>query len=130
GAKRSRGVVRQPISVSAPLGDRFGPRGNRFHSGVDFTAGSGVPVRAARGGRVVSAGWDSGGYGNLVVIGHGRRVRTWYAHLARIRVSPGQRVGRGARIGTVGATGHATGPHLHWEVRRRGAALNPLRALR
>jgi murein DD-endopeptidase MepM/ murein hydrolase activator NlpD len=116
--------------VSAPIGDRFGPRGNRFHTGLDFPADYGVAVRAARRGRVVAARWDSGGYGNLVVIGHGRRVRTWYAHLSRIRVSRGQRVDRGARIGTVGATGHATGPHLHWEVRRRGAALNPLPALR
>ena len=125
---RSPYTFAQP--VSAPIGDRFGPRGNRFHTGLDFTAGYGAPVRAARRGRVVFAGWDSGGYGYLVIIGHGRRVRTWYAHLARIGVSRGQRVARGTRIGTVGATGHSTGPHLHWEVRRRGAAVDPLPALR
>lgn len=127
-------VPRAPVTfsrpVSAAIGDRFGPRGNRFHTGLDFTADSGAAVRAARRGRVVSAGWDSGGYGYLVVIGHGRRVRTWYAHLARIAVSRGERVSRGARVGTVGSTGHSTGPHLHWEVRVRGAALDPLPALR
>jgi murein DD-endopeptidase MepM/ murein hydrolase activator NlpD len=132
-------ALRQPIPrspyvfappVSAPIGDRFGPRGNRFHTGLDFPASYGAAVRAARGGRVVSAAWDSGGYGYLVVIRHGLRVQTWYAHLAGMRVSRGQRVAAGARIGTVGATGQVTGPHLHWEVRRRGAALNPLPALR
>ena len=116
--------------VAAPIGDRFGPRGNRFHTGLDFTASYGAPVRAARRGRVASAGWDSGGYGYLVVIGHGRRVRTWYAHLSRVTVSRGERVSGGERIGRVGSTGYSTGPHLHWEVRKRGAALNPLPALR
>ena len=125
---RSPYAFSQPIS--APIGDRFGPRGNRFHTGLDFPAPYGATVRAARAGRVVSAAWDSGGYGYLVVIRHGLGVQTWYAHLAGMRVSRGQPVAAGARIGTVGATGHATGPHLHWEVRRRGAALNPLPTLR
>ena len=111
--------------IAAPRGDGFGPRGDRFHTGIDFSAGYGAPVVAARSGRVISAGYDAGGYGNLVVIAHGRGVTSWYAHLNRIRASAGSYVGRGARIGDVGATGYATGPHLHFEVRVRGAAVAP-----
>jgi peptidoglycan hydrolase-like protein with peptidoglycan-binding domain len=116
--------------VSAPVGDHFGPRGNRFHPGLDLPAPYGARVRAARAGRVVRAGWDSGGYGYLIVIQHRRHVRTFYAHLSHIGAHRGERVVAGERIGRVGASGEATGPHLHFEVRRRGAAVNPLPALR
>jgi murein DD-endopeptidase MepM/ murein hydrolase activator NlpD len=116
--------------VRAAIGDRFGPRGNWFHAGVDFTAWYGALVHAARGGRVAFAGWNAGGYGYLVVLRHGRGVRTMYAHLSRILVRRGQSVAVGARVGRVGSSGHAFGPHLHFEVRVRGAAVNPLPALR
>jgi peptidoglycan hydrolase-like protein with peptidoglycan-binding domain len=116
--------------VRAPVGDRFGPRGARFHAGLDLPAPYGARVRAAAAGRVVRAGWDSGGYGYLVVVRHRRRVRTFYAHLSHINVRRGERVRAGARVGRVGASGEATGPHLHFEVRRRGAAVDPLPALR
>jgi peptidoglycan hydrolase-like protein with peptidoglycan-binding domain len=116
--------------VSAPIGDRFGPRGNRFHAGLDLPAWYGARVRAARRGRVVGAGWNSGGYGYLIVIRHRRHVRTMYAHLSHLGVHRGERVHAGERIGRVGASGEATGPHLHFEVRRRGAAVDPLPALR
>jgi lysozyme family protein len=119
--------LRRP--VRAPIGDRFGPRGTRFHAGIDMPASYGARVRAARRGRVVRAGWDSGGYGYLVVIRHRYHVRTLYAHLSRIGVHPGERVRAGERIGRIGASGEATGPHLHFEVRRRGAAVDPLPAL-
>ena len=79
---------------------------------------------------MVKAGWDSGGYGYLIVIRHRRHVRTMYAHLSHVGVHRGQRVVAGQRIGRVGASGEATGPHLHFEVRRRGAAVDPLPALR
>ena len=129
-----RPPARSPISVRrpvrAPLGDRFGPRDNRFHTGIDFTAWSGVNVRAAASGRVVHAGWDSGGYGYLVTLGHGNGVRTMYAHLSAVLVHRGQRIAAGVSLGRVGATGHAFGPHLHFEVRVRGAAVDPLPALR
>lgn len=129
-----RPPARSPISlgrpVRAPLGDRFGPRDNRFHTGIDFTAPSGANVRAAASGRVVQAGWDSGGYGYLVTLWHGDGVRTMYAHLSAVLVHRGQRIAAGARVGRVGATGHAFGPHLHFEVRVRGAAVDPLPALR
>jgi murein DD-endopeptidase MepM/ murein hydrolase activator NlpD len=124
---------RSPLSmltpVRAPVGDGFGPRGDWFHSGVDFEAPAGAPVHAARAGRVASAGWNSGGYGRLIVIAHGGGVTSWYAHLSRIDVVAGQPVAAGALIGRVGATGHATGPHLHFEVRVRNAATDPLTAL-
>jgi murein DD-endopeptidase MepM/ murein hydrolase activator NlpD len=129
-----RPPARSPVSlrrpVRAPLGDRFGPRDNRFHTGIDFTAPSGANVRAAASGRVVQAGWDSGGYGYLVTLWHGDGVRTMYAHLSAVLVHRGQRIAAGARLGRVGATGHAFGPHLHFEVRVRGAAVDPLPALR
>jgi len=125
-----RSPLRFRRPVRAGIGDRFGPRGNRFHTGVDFTAWRGDRVAAARPGRVTRAGWTAGGYGNLVVIRHPYRVRSFYAHLSRITVRVGQRVRAGARIGIVGSTGNSTGPHLHFEVRVRGAAVDPLPALR
>jgi peptidoglycan hydrolase-like protein with peptidoglycan-binding domain len=129
-----RPLPRSPLTLAWPvragIGDRFGPRGNRFHAGVDFPAGHGARVRAARRGRVAFAGWDSGGYGYLVSVRHGRRVRTRYAHLSTIAVRRGQRVRMGSLLGRVGSTGASTGPHLHFEVLVRGAAVNPLAALR
>jgi hypothetical protein len=128
-----RAPVRCPLAlawpVDAPVGDPFGPRGNRFHAGIDLTAPSGSAVAAAAGGRVVYAGWLAGGWGNLVVVAHGSGVRTMYAHLSRIDVRLGQPVATGTRVGAVGATGDATGPHLHFEVRVRGAAVDPGSAL-
>jgi murein DD-endopeptidase MepM/ murein hydrolase activator NlpD len=125
---RSPFSFRRP--VSARVGDRFGPRGNRFHTGVDFTAHYGARTRAARAGRVTFAGWDSGGYGYVVRIAHGSGVSTLYAHLSSLRVRVGRRVAAGTRIGGVGASGTATGPHLHFEVLVRGAAVDPLPAFR
>ena len=127
-------IPRSPIWLVAPIryriGDGFGPRGNGFHPGVDYPAPAGTRVTAAGRGRVVFAGWDSGGYGNLVVIEHPQGVRSMYAHLSRIDVGSGRWVVAGTPVGAVGATGFATGPHLHFELRLRGAALNPLTALR
>ncbi len=124
---------RSPMTLEwplrAPVGDSFGPRGVRFHAGIDIGAPSGTPVAAAAPGRVTYAGPAAGGWGNLVVIAHGRGVRTLYAHLSRIDVTVGRRVGAAAEVGLVGATGDASGPHLHFEVRVRGAAVDPLSAL-
>jgi murein DD-endopeptidase MepM/ murein hydrolase activator NlpD len=126
-------LPRSPLAVgmpvSAPFGDGFGPRGDRFHSGIDFPAARGATVVAARAGRVVFAG-PAGSYGRLVVISHGRGVETWYGHLSRILVPVGEHVGRGRHIGLVGSSGRSTGPHLHFEVRSRGAIVDPLTALR
>jgi murein DD-endopeptidase MepM/ murein hydrolase activator NlpD len=122
-----------PISLAwplqGPIGDPFGPRGNRFHAGIDLVASLGTPVQAAAAGRVVFAATAGGGWGKLVVILHGDGVRTLYAHLSKIDVRRGAEVETGTRLGLVGATGDATGPHLHFEVRLRGAAVDPTGAL-
>jgi murein DD-endopeptidase MepM/ murein hydrolase activator NlpD len=97
----------------------------RMHSGIDIVAPSGTLVKAADGGEIIQAGYD-GGYGNSIMVYHGGGFATWYAHLSRILVSPGQTVERGQVIGLVGSTGLSTGPHLHFEVRINGAAQNPL----
>jgi hypothetical protein len=117
--------------MTAPvLGDRFGPRGDSWHSGIDLPAPMGTSVYSARSGEVVWAGWRDSGWGFLVTVAHGRGERTMYAHLSRIDVRVGVWIGQGVRVGLVGASGHATGPHLHFEVRVRGAAVDPLPALR
>ena len=109
--------------MTAPVvGDHFGPRGNRFHAGIDLPAPTGTPVYAARSGEVIWAGWKDGGWGFLVIVSHGHAERSMYAHLSRIDVRSGVWIGQGVRVGLVGATGDATGPHLHFEVRVRGAA--------
>lgn len=115
--------------LAAPLGDGFGPRGNRFHAGIDLVAPRGAPVAAAAAGRVVLARFAFGGWGNLVIVAHANGVKTMYAHLATLAVRRNELVSIGARLGTVGATGHASGPHLHFEVRVRGAAVDPRSAL-
>jgi peptidoglycan hydrolase-like protein with peptidoglycan-binding domain len=122
-----------PIPLSSPVAgpytDLFGPRGNRFHTGIDYPAPSGTPVVSAGSGRVTFAGWSAGGWGNLVTVAHRGGARTLYAHLSRVAVRVGQRVEAGQRIGRVGASGRSTGPHLHFEVRVRGAAVDPLSGL-
>jgi peptidoglycan hydrolase-like protein with peptidoglycan-binding domain len=127
-APAPRCPIRLAWPLRAPVGGAFGPRGSRFHPGIDLEASTGTPVGAAAWGRVTWAG-SADGYGKLVVVAHGSGVRTFYAHLSRIDVRLGQRVARGSRVGLVGATGETTGPHLHFEVRVRGAAVDPIPAL-
>jgi hypothetical protein len=115
--------------LAAPVGDTFGPRGNRFHAGIDLVAPKGAPVAAAAAGRVVFAGFAAGGWGKLVIVAHANGVKTMYAHLATVTVHRRELVTIGSRVGTVGATEHASGPHLHFEVRVRGAAVDPRSAL-
>jgi peptidoglycan hydrolase-like protein with peptidoglycan-binding domain len=115
--------------LDAPVTDGFGPRGLRFHAGLDLPAPSGTGVAAAAPGRVSYAGWLAGGWGRLVVVAHRAGVRSLYAHLSRIDVRVGEQVEAGFQLGLVGATGDASGPHLHFEVRVRGAAVDPLPAL-
>ena len=122
-----------PISLRAPIagpiGDGFGPRGNRFHTGLDFPAAAGTPVGAAAPGRVTWAGDMAGGWGIVVRIDHGKGVTSMYAHLSSVKVSVGSRVTTGQTVGAVGQTGHAEGPHVHFEVRIRDAAVDPRPAL-
>jgi peptidoglycan hydrolase-like protein with peptidoglycan-binding domain len=122
------GPVRLLRPVAGPIGDGFGaPReGGRTHTGVDFPVPYGTRIGAAGVGVVEFAGWNSGGYGNLVVVRHRLGYATWYAHMSRIAVSAGQSVTGGTTIGYVGATGHATGPHLHFELRRNAVPIDPV----
>ena len=108
-----------PVPVTSPFGWRVHPISGtmRFHSGVDLASPLGSPVLAAFSGRVVSSGW-MGGYGNAIVLEHGQKLRSLYAHLSEALVSPGQFIPQGAVIGLSGSTGNSTGPHLHFEVQR------------
>ncbi len=116
--------------VVGPIGDYFGtPRGaGTYHSGLDICAASGTPIAAAATGQIVlvSAG---GGYGNYVVIRHDNGYETLYAHLSQIYVVQGQWVAQGETVGAMGCTGWCTGPHLHFEVKVGGAAIDPLNYL-
>jgi murein DD-endopeptidase MepM/ murein hydrolase activator NlpD len=99
--------------------------GLRFHQGIDLAAHAGAPVYSAAAGTVAATGWH-GGYGLLVTVRYPQGMQSRYAHLSGVAVSPGQPIRKGQLIGFVGATGRTTGPHLHYEVRVNGAAINPL----
>lgn len=96
----------------------------RAHNGVDLAATYGSPIVATASGVVSTAGW-SGGYGLLVSLDHGSGLQTRYGHMSRVNVAPGQQVQKGDVIGYVGSTGMSTGPHLHYEIRINGQAINP-----
>ena len=117
-----RPQVVRPVSTYR-ISATFGASGSRWssgrHTGLDFAAPYGTPVRAVAAGRVVEAGWD-GSYGNAVVIEHASGVRTRYAHLASDSVRVGEQVAAGERIGSVGSTGNSSGNHLHLEVLTAG----------
>jgi murein DD-endopeptidase MepM/ murein hydrolase activator NlpD len=122
------GAVRFYRPVPGGIGDGFGaPRaGGRRHAGVDFPVDYGTLVQAAGVGTTIFAGWNTGGYGNLVVVQHRLGYTTWYAHLSRITTWVGENVSGGTRIGYVGSTGYSTGPHLHFEVRRYNTPVDPV----
>lgn len=131
-------VRRLPIANPAPgrsVSSTFGVRVDpllgtpALHSGMDFRAPQGSGARATAAGIVTKAGWNSG-YGRMVEIDHGEGFSTRYAHLSRIDVKEGERIAIGQVVGEVGSSGRSTGPHLHYEVRRNGEAVNPLRFLK
>jgi peptidoglycan hydrolase-like protein with peptidoglycan-binding domain len=128
---RSVPVATAPVRfyrpVPGPIGDGFGaPReGGRRHAGIDFPVPYGTLVAAGGVGTTIFAGYNQEGYGNLVVIQHRLGYTSWYAHLSQVTSWVGERVSGGTRIGYVGATGHATGPHLHFEVRYRNIPIDP-----
>jgi murein DD-endopeptidase MepM/ murein hydrolase activator NlpD len=128
GEEPADGPVRFLRPVDGPIGDGFGaPRsGGRRHEGLDFPVPFGTRVGAAGRGTTIFAGYNSGGYGNLVVIQHRLGFTTWYAHLSSITSWVGERVVGGTRIGYVGSTGYSTGPHLHFEVRRYDTPVDPV----
>ncbi len=107
------------------LTSSFGWRWGRMHEGIDIAVGNGTPVVSAAAGTVIVAGW-LGGYGNLVVVDHGNGVSTAYAHNTGVAVGVGQSVAQGQLIAYSGNTGNSTGPHIHFEVRINGSAVDPL----
>lgn len=136
GAEGNSGIVDRPSGMpvaARALTSRFGMRshpilgGYRMHSGVDLAAPAGSPVSSPAAGVVSFANWR-GGYGLLVTVEHGNGMQTRFGHLSRLLVSSGQKVTRGQILGLVGATGRATGAHLHYEMRQNGRAVDPLSA--
>jgi murein DD-endopeptidase MepM/ murein hydrolase activator NlpD len=130
-ASASSGTPRPPSSsgliwpAGGPVTSGFGWRWGRMHEGIDVGIPSGTPLVAAASGIVIHAGW-MGGYGNLVVIDHGNGLSTAYGHNTSVAVSAGQAVSQGQLISYSGNTGNSTGPHLHFEVRVNGSAVDPL----
>jgi murein DD-endopeptidase MepM/ murein hydrolase activator NlpD len=126
--------LRKPISGEVDLTSGFGVRPDPFlgrpamHTGLDFRSNIGDPVRATANGTVESAGWN-GGYGKMVEVDHGNGYSTRYGHLSEIDVKPSQTVKIGQIIGRVGSTGRSTGPHLHYETRLDGEAVDPQKLL-
>ena len=119
------GPVRFLRPLRGEITDGFGWVGGRRHTGLDFPGPTGAPIGAAGRGLVAFAGWNTGGYGNLVVVSHRLGFESWYAHLSQIAAWRGQPVSGGSRIGYVGSTGRSTGSHLHFEVRRFGTPIDP-----
>jgi murein DD-endopeptidase MepM/ murein hydrolase activator NlpD len=125
----------KPVKTAA-FTSGFGVRSDPFrgaaamHAGIDLSGPIGTPIYATADGVVTTAGWNSGGYGRLIKIDHGRGIETRYGHLSSMSVAPGQRVTRGQVIGRMGSTGRSTGSHLHYEVRIDGRAVNPVPFMR
>ncbi|MGB7247588.1 MAG: peptidoglycan DD-metalloendopeptidase family protein [Phormidesmis sp.] len=128
-AARTSGKMLKPSTgpVTSRFGSRFHPvlGYSRFHAGTDFGAAQGSPIQAAETGVVIFAGWY-GGYGNAVIMDHGSGLTTLYGHASRLNVREGDAVKKGDVIAAVGTTGLSTGPHLHFEVRRRGEPVDPM----
>lgn len=128
----SAGGLIYPVQgpITSPFGYRVHPilGTTRFHSGLDFGVGYGVPIVAVDNGLVIEAGWY-GGYGNTVILDHGGGWSTLYAHASSLNVQVGQSVRRGQTVSFVGSTGMSTGPHLHFELRYYGNPVDPLSRL-
>ena len=113
--------------ATGKLTSRYGRRWGRMHKGIDIAGPVGTPINAAADGTVIAAGWNSGGYGNLVEIRHADGTTTRYGHNSQLSVSVGQTVRQGQQLAEMGSTGHSTGSHLHFEIRPSGgAAVNPI----
>lgn len=134
------GPLMRPMTFEEPvrgfsINSRFGmrrlggERGARMHKGVDIAAPRGTSVYASGEGEVVRIGYQPEGYGSFIEMRHPNGMTTFYAHLSRIDVASGDRIQAGERIGLVGSTGYSTGPHLHFEVRREGNQINPVRVV-
>jgi murein DD-endopeptidase MepM/ murein hydrolase activator NlpD len=122
----------KPVKASVTFTSGYGVRSDPFHAGaamhpgIDLAGAYGTPIYATADGTVVRAGWNNGGYGNLVELDHGRGITTRYGHMSAILVHAGDHVKRGQQIGRMGSTGRSTGNHLHYEVRIDGRPVNPI----
>ena len=135
-AKTTKSTVKHPVAKYASINliwpasgnvtSRFGPRNSRMHDGIDIGADTGAEIKAAAAGKVVYADSRLSGYGNLIIIRHNTEMFTAYAHNKKNLVKRGDMVKTGDLIGYVGSTGRASGPHLHFEVRRGETAVDPL----
>lgn len=114
-----------PLKGAGYTSSTYGSRWGSFHKGIDFAASAGTPIYASAGGKVVYSGYNSGGYGNLIIIEHSNGLQTYYAHCSRLYVNVGAQVSKGQRIAGVGTTGNSTGNHLHFEIRKNGTPVNP-----
>ncbi|HCT64567.1 MAG TPA: metalloendopeptidase [Lachnospiraceae bacterium] len=126
-AKTGTGAFKVPVFGS--ITSRFGYRWGSVHEGVDISGKMGQPIYAADGGKIIFSGVESG-YGNLVKIGHGNGLVTYYGHCSKLLVKVGQSVSKGDQIALIGSTGHSTGPHLHFEVRKNGVPTDPMKYLK
>ena len=122
----------KPIKTTAAFTSGFGVRSDPFqgraamHPGIDLAGPIGTPIYATADGVVLRAGWNAGGYGNLVEIDHGKGISTRFGHMSAVLVAAGQHIIRGQQIGRMGSTGRSTGSHLHYEVRIDGRPVNPI----
>jgi len=126
---RSSGTPQFSWPVTGEIMSPFGMRHGEHHEGIDIRAAKGTPVRAAEAGRVIHADASLAGYGKMVVIKHAGRLYSVYAHNSKLLVEVGQFVEKGEEIAEVGATGNATTPHLHFEIRTNNTPRNPLEFL-
>ena len=119
------GNLMHPLKGAGTVSSGYGSRWGGFHKGIDFAASAGTPIYAASGGKVIYSGYNSGGYGNLIIIEHSNGYQTYYAHCSRLYANVGDQVSKGQHIAGVGTTGNSTGNHLHFEVRKNGTPMNP-----
>ena len=122
----------KPIRAAVTFTSGYGVRADPFHAGaamhpgIDLAGSYGTPIYATADGTVTRAGWNNGGYGNMVELDHGRGIMTRYGHMSAVLVHEGDHVTRGQQIGRMGSTGRSTGNHLHYEVRIDGRPVNPI----
>jgi murein DD-endopeptidase MepM/ murein hydrolase activator NlpD len=122
----------KPVKTNVAFTSGFGVRSDPFnsgaamHPGIDLAGTYGTPIYATADGVVLRAGWNSGGYGNMVEIDHGRGIITRYGHMSAVLVRAGDKISRGTQVGRMGSTGRSTGNHLHYEVRIDGRPVNPI----
>lgn len=120
--------IKTEVTFTSGFGVRDDPfhRGAAMHPGIDLAGAYGTPIYATADGVVTKAGWNNGGYGNMVELDHGRGIITRYGHMSAVLVREGDHITRGEQIGRMGSTGRSTGNHLHYEVRIDGRPVNPI----